>query len=133
MTKIIEEYKEIVDKQVKIAQESGDIPSDYVYSFNEKTWLLTLPQSVMAQKRLLFLMTTYLNDPTFDNDEKLLREVAKQTKVNGAAVNIEQLELGEIEVLKTAYMDGLLLPLFRGGEKAIEKFMQATVQILGQK
>lgn len=133
MTKVIEEYKEIVDKQVKTSQESGDIPMDYVYSFKDKTFLLTLPQSVMAQKRLLFLMTSYLNDPTFENEERLLREVTKQTKVNGVPVNIEQLELGEIEVLKTAYMDGLLLPLFRGGETAVEKFMQATVQNLGLK
>ena len=34
---------------------------------------------------------------------------------------------GEIEVLKLAYTDGLLAPLFLGGDREVRQYMEATV------
>lgn len=124
---IAESYLAAVKKRVDAAQESGDIPSDFVFSFNEKTFVMTLPRSVMAQKKLLHLRTKHLTEPEdFDAEEAFLRAVASNTRVNGAIVNLEQLDLGEIEVMKTAYMDSLLLPLSLGGDKALTTYMKAA-------
>ena len=116
---INEQYLAAIKHNVEAAQETGDIPSDFVFSFNDKTWVLTLPQSVMAQKRLMNLRNKFLSEPdNFAVEEEFLRAIAKNTRLNGNIVNIDQLDYGEVEVLKIAYMDSLLLPLSLGGDKA---------------
>ncbi len=124
---IAENYLAAIKKRVDAAQESGDIPSDFVFSFNDKTFLMTLPHSVMAQKKLLNLRNKHLERPDdFDAEEAFLRMVAANTRINGSVVSLDQLELGEVEVIKTAYMDSLLLPLFLGGDRAVTSYMKAA-------
>lgn len=121
---INEQYLAAIKRNVEAAQETGDIPSDFVFSFNDKTWVLTLPQSVMAQKRLMNLRNKFLSEPdNFAVEEEFLRAIAKNTRLNGNIVNIDQLDYGEVEVLKIAYMDSLLLPLSLGGDKALATYM----------
>lgn len=125
-----EQYLEIVGKQIEQVQKSGDIPETFVYSHADHNWLLTLPRSVMAQKRLVHLRNTFISTGTYEAEEALLKAIVQNTKMDGRDVNLEQLSIGEIEVLKIAYMDGLLLPLSLGGENAVLKYMQATVDNL---
>ena len=121
-------YAEVINKQIEAAQETGDIPELFTYSHNGKKWVLTLPHSVMAQKRLLNARSQYMANPEdFAKEEVFLRLIAQNAKVDGREVMLDQLSLGEIEVLKIAYMDGLLLPLSLGGENAVMKYMEATV------
>lgn len=125
--KIIKAYNEAVDKRIRAAQESGDVPNDFVYSFNGKTWVMVLPQSVMTQKRLLHMRDMMLANPNSpDADEAYIRSIAKYIKVNGVEANVEYLTYGEIEVMKLAYMDGLLNPLSLGGENSVKTYMLAA-------
>ena len=126
-------YRETVDKQIKIAQESGDVPELFTYAHNGKKWILTLPHSVMAQKRLLNARAQHaINPDDFEKEEAFLRLIAQNTKVDGRDVVLDQLSLGEIEVMKLAYTDGLLAPLFLGGDREVRQYMEATVSHLGK-
>jgi hypothetical protein len=126
-------YAETVDKQIEVAQETGDIPALYTYTHNGKKWILTLPHSVMAQKRLLNARAQHMIHPDdFALEESFLRQIAQNAKVDGRDIVLDQLTLGEIEVLKLAYTDGLLAPLFLGGDKEVRQYMEATVSHLGK-
>ena len=126
-------YAETINKQIEIAQQSGDIPESFAYVHNGKKWLLTLPHSVMAQKRILNARGLHAANPEdFAKEEAFLRLVAQNAKVDGREVVLDQLSLGEIEVLKLAYTDGLLAPLFLGGDREVRKYMEATVSHLGK-
>lgn len=127
-------YAEAISKQIEAAQESGDIPELFTYTHNGKKWVLTLPHSVMAQKRLLNARTQHSANPEdFTKEEIFLRMIAQNAKVDGREVVLDQLSLGEIEVLKLAYTDGLLAPLFLGGDRELRKYMEAAVSRLGNK
>lgn len=124
---IIKGYAEAINRQVEIAQETGDIPELFQYTHNGKKWILTLPHSVMAQKRLLNARAQYEAKPEdFSLEEMFLRLIAQNAKVDGREVSLDQLSLGEIEILKLAYTDGLLVPLFLGGDKEVRKYMEAA-------
>ena len=87
----------------------------------------------MAQKRLLNARSQHMANPEdFTLEETFLRLVAQNAKVDGREVVLDQLSLGEIEVLKLAYTDGLLAPLFLGGDREVRKYMEATVSHLGK-
>ena len=121
-------YAETVNRQIEVAQETGDIPELFTYSHNGKKWILTLPHSVMAQKRLLNARAQHMANPEdFSLEETFLRLIAQNAKVDGRDVVLDQLTLGEIEVLKLAYTDGLLAPLFLGGDREVRQYMEATV------
>lgn len=121
-------YAETVNRQIEVAQETGDIPELFTYSHNGKKWILTLPHSVMAQKRLLNARAQHMANPEdFALEESFLRLIAQNAKVDGRDVVLDQLTLGEIEVLKLAYTDGLLAPLFLGGDREVRQYMEATV------
>lgn len=126
-----EQYLDLMSKITERAQSSGDIPETFVYTHNEHQWVLTLPRSVMAQKRLLHARNTFFQTNTYEAEEEMLKLFAQNAKVDGRDVNLNQLSMGEIEVLKIAYMDGLLLPLSLGGETAVMNYMKATVENLG--
>lgn len=121
------QYLDIVDKQIEQVQASGDIPESFMYQHENHNWVLTLPRSVMAQKKLVHLRNDFLVRGTYETEEALLTAIAKNAKMDGRDVILDQLSIGEIEVLKIAYMDGLLLPLSLGGEQAVLKYMQATI------
>lgn len=126
-------YAEVINKQIEAAQETGDIPEVFSYTHNGKKWVLTLPHSVMAQKRLLNARTQHMGDPEdFAKEEVFLRLIATNAKVDGREVILDQLSLGEIEVMKLAYTDGLLAPLFLGGDREVRQYMEATVGHLGK-
>ena len=126
-------YAETINKQIEMAQQSDDIPETFAYVHNGKKWLLTLPHSVMAQKRILNARGLHAANPEdFAKEEAFLRLVAQNAKVDGREVVLDQLSLGEIEVLKLAYTDGLLAPLFLGGDREVRKYMEATVSHLGK-
>lgn len=122
-----EQYLDLVKNKIESVQQSGDIPEMFTYSHEGHNWVLLLPRSVMAQKRLVHLRNAYLVSNSYEAEEALLQALIKNVKMDGREVGLEQLTMGEIEVLKIAYMDGLLLPLSLGGENAVMKYMQATV------
>lgn len=123
-------YFEKVLKKIEAAQASNDIPMSYTFMFEGKQFLLTLPRSVMAQKRLIYMRNQMLSSNTFEAEEAFINAIAENITLNGQPLNINDLEYGEIEVLKTAYMDELLLPLSLGGDKMVGKYMK---QITGLK
>lgn len=126
-------YAEAINKQIEAAQETGDIPELFAYTHNGKKWVLTLPHSVMAQKRLLNARGQHTANPEdFSKEETFLRLIAQNAKVDGREVVLDQLSLGEIEVLKLAYTDGLLAPLFLGGDREVRKYMEATISHVGK-
>lgn len=127
-----EKYTDLMVKRVDDIQKSGDIPELYTYSFNNKSWVLTLPHSVMEQKRILYARNEYATKNTFETEKVLLELIARNSKVDGRQVVLDQLEIGEIEVLKLSYIDGLILPLFLGGDKAILKYMEEVVEHAGK-
>lgn len=120
---IARQYVDAISEKVKIAQESGDIPSTYSYEFNGKQWLLMLPRSVMAQKRMIHVRDEYLRTNSFESEEDLLTMIVANITVSGHQVTVNDLEYGELEALKTAYLDELLLPLSLGGDKAVGTYM----------
>ena len=119
-----EAYMEAIKKRVDAAQQSGDIPTEFVYSHDGHTWLMTLPQSVMAQKHLLHARDEFLQEGSFETEEKFLRLIAPNVRMDGALVNLEMLDMGSLEIMKTAYMDCLLLPLSLGGDKKLAEYMK---------
>jgi len=130
---LVRNYTDIINKQIEAAQETGDIPEVFAYSHGGKKWVLTLPHSVMAQKRLLNARAKHMAEPDeFAHEEAFLRMIAQNAKVDGRDVVLDQLSLGEIEVLKLAYTDGLLAPLFLGGDREVRQYMEATVSHLGK-
>ena len=126
-----EKYTDLMVKRVDELQKGGDIPELYSYEFNNKQWILTLPHSVMEQKRILYARNEYAAKNDFESEQKLLDLIAANAKVDGRQVVLNQLEIGEIEVLKLSYIDGLILPLFLGGDKAVLKYMEAVVEHAG--
>lgn len=126
-------YAEAINKQIEAAQETGDIPELFTYTHNGKKWVLTLPHSVMAQKRLLNARAQHTANPEdFSKEEMFLRLIAQNAKIDGREVVLDQLSLGEIEILKLAYTDGLLAPLFLGGDRELRKYMEATISHIGK-
>lgn len=126
-------YAEAINKQIEAAQETGDIPELFAYTHNGKKWVLTLPHSVMAQKRLLNARAQHTANPEdFSKEEMFLRLIAQNAKVDGREVILDQMTLGEIEILKLAYTDGLLAPLFLGGDRELRKYMEATISHVGK-
>jgi len=124
---VAEQYIQTILQRVDAAQKTGDIPSSFVYAHNDKTWLMTLPHSVMAQKRLVHARDTYLKTQSYEDEEVLLKLIAENTRCNNQPFRLDALEYGEVEVMKTAYMDGLLLPLSQGADKSLSDFMTAAV------
>jgi len=122
-----EQYLDLVKQKIESVQQSGDIPEMFTYSHEGHNWVLLLPRSVMAQKRLLHLRNAFLVSNTYEAEEAMLQAIIKNVKMDGHEITLEQLTMGEIEVLKIAYMDGLLLPLSLGGDNAVMKYMKATV------
>lgn len=127
-----EQYIEVIQKSVKAAQETGDIPELFTYNHNGKKWVLTLPHSVMAQKHLIHIRNKYWETGSFEEEKELLEMIARNANVEGRPVELEQLSLGEIEVMKQAYLDGLLLPLSLGGDHDLMKYMGAMVAHTGK-
>lgn len=123
-------YFEKVLKKIEAAQASNDIPMSYTFMFEDKQFVMTLPRSVMAQKRLVYIRNQMLSSGSFEAEEAFINAIAENITLNGQPLNINDLEYGEIEVLKTAYMDELLLPLSLGGDKMVGKYMK---QITGLK
>lgn len=121
------EYVEAIINKTKNAQESGDIPTSYTFENNDKRWVITLPRSVMAQKRMVHIRNQYLQTGSFDVEEELLNMIVANTMVSGHQVSINDLDYNELEVLKTAYLDELLLPLSLGGDKAVGKYMERVL------
>lgn len=124
---VAEEYIKRVTERVKRAQEANDCPSTYSFTYGNKNWLLMLPRSVMAQKRLMHIRNQYLSTGSYDAEEELLRAIVENVTVDGHSVSINDLEYNEIEVIRTAYLDELLLPLSLGGDKAIGEYMSQTL------
>lgn len=122
-----EKYTEAIKARVEAAQNSGDIPELFDYVHNEKHWVMILPHSVMQQKRMVYARNAYLFQNTYEAEEALLKMIAANTKVDGRPVILDQLSMGEIEVMKLAYMDGLLLPLSLGGDKEVKTYMEAML------
>lgn len=120
-------YIDKVVKKAKVAQETNDIPTTYAFSYNEKDFLMMLPRSVMAQKKMVFVRNEYLSTNSFEKEEELLGMILENTTVGGHSLSINDLDFGEIEVVKTAYLDELILPLSLGGDKAITEYMQKVV------
>jgi hypothetical protein len=120
---VVQQYIEAIAEKAKVAQESGDIPTSYAYDFNDKRWVLTLPRSVMTQKRMIHVRNQYLQTNSFESEEELLGMIVGNTTVAGHQVSVNELEYTELEVLKTAYLDELLLPLSLGGDKAVGTYM----------
>lgn len=127
-----ERYTDLMVKRVDDLQKSGDIPELYSYEFNKKQWVLTLPHSVMEQKRILYARNDYAQKNDFESEKKLLDLIAMNSKVDGRQVILDQLDIGEIEVLKLSYIDGLILPLFLGGDKAVLKYMEDVIGHAGK-
>lgn len=121
-------YVEAISEKVKVAQEAGNVPTSYTYEFNQKNWVLTLPRSVMAQKRMVHVRNEYLRTGSFENEEALLNMIVANMTVSGHQVSLNELDFNEIEVLKTAYMDELLLPLSLGGDKAVGTYMGQVLE-----
>lgn len=124
---VADQYVKTVLRRVEVAQKTGDIPESLVYSHNDKTWLMTLPHSVMAQKRLVHARNKFLEEQSYEAEEELLKLIAENTRCNNQPFRLDALEYGEVEVMKTAYMDGLLLPLSQGVDKSLNDFMQAAI------
>lgn len=124
---VARQYIDVISEKVKVAQESGDIPTAYSYEFNQKQWVLTLPRSVMTQKRMVHVRNEYLRTNSFEDEEALLTMIVANTTVAGHQVSINDLEYGELEALKTAYLDELLLPLSLGGDKAVGTYMESVL------
>lgn len=125
--KIVDDYAEVVKKHAIAAQESGDIPTEFVYSYNGKTWVCLLPRSVMAQKHIMNLRNkTLLYPDDFDVELEFLNMIAKNVQVNGSPVNLELLDYDEVDVMRTAYADCILLPLSLGVDKKIADYMKAA-------
>ena len=122
-----EQYLDLIARVTEVAQKTGDIPEMFTYVHNGHQWVLTLPHSVMAQKRILHARNKFFAEQTFDAEEQMLKLFAQNAKVDGRDVDLNQMTMGELEVFKVAYMDGLLLPLSLGGENEVLKYMQATI------
>lgn len=125
--KVLKSYSEVIKRQVEVAQETGDIPELFTYEHNGKSWVLTLPHSVMAQKRMIYARNKFWESNSYEDEKELLMLIAQNAKVENRPVDIEQLSIGEIEVLKQAYLDGLLLPLSLGGDHELMKYMTDLV------
>lgn len=125
-----EQYLETIDRHTEAVQKTGAIPETYSYEHGGHKWLLMLPRSVMAQKQLIHARNEYFVKGTYDTEEALLKLMAANSKVDGRDVNLNQLTIGELEVLKVAYLDGLLLPLSLGGENAVLTYKKNAVENL---
>ena len=125
-----EEYVKAVNSYATKVQESGDVKLDFVYPFNGKTWVLTLPPSAISQKRLIGLMKDFISDESATSEEAYIKAIIPYCKVGGVQVDLNAISFQELEVLRTAYTDGLLLPLFQGGAKATETYMEAAIKSL---
>lgn len=124
---VAEEYVKRVAERVKRAQEANDCPSVYSFVSGGKQWTLMLPRSVMAQKRLMHIRNQYLSTGSYEAEEDLMRAIVENVTVDGHTITINDLEYNEIEVIRTAYLDELLLPLSLGGDKAISEYMTQTL------
>lgn len=125
-----ENYTKLIEENIKKVQETGIVPEDFVYSFNGKTWLLVIPTGALKQKYLVSLLTEYTRSQTAESEDALIKGIMPYCKVNGELVDVNTINLRELEVLKTAYMDGLLLPLYQGEAQAVEKFMSDAIKNL---
>jgi len=124
---IVKDYLEEIDKRVAEAQKTGAIPNRFEYTYNKQRWELTLPRSVMEQKRLMHARNKYLNSEDFEDEMAFVSLLLSYTKVDGHEITMKQIEFAEVEVLKTAYSDGLLVPLFLGGDTGVKNFMKNVI------
>lgn len=122
-----EKYTETIKARVEAAQKSGDIPELFTYVHNNKKWVMTLPHSVMQQKRLVYARNAFMLNNSFEAEEALLKLIAANTTVDGRPVTIDQLTMGELEVMKLAYLDGLILPLSLGGDRDVMTYMDNVI------
>lgn len=130
MSELNDKYVEVVTNKVKAAQENNDIPMSYRFTLGDKHFVCDLPRSVMEQKHLIHARNEMLGTRTFEAEAEFIKMIARNTTLNDRPLNLNDLDYGEIEVLKTAYIDELLFPLSQGGDKTIEQYMKAVV---GQK
>jgi len=126
---VAQEYIDVITQKVKAAQETGDIPGSYAFELGKKKVTMCLPRSVMAQKHMVHVRNNYLQTNSFEDEELLINMIVSNTTVDGHQVSVNDFDFSELEVLKTAYMDELLLPLSLGGDKAVGTYMG---QVLGK-
>lgn len=123
-----EKYTEAIKARVEAAQKSGDIPELFDFVHNDKHWVMTLPHSVMQQKRMVYARNADSVQNNYELEAELLRLIAANTTVDGRPVILDELSMGELEVMRLAYMDGLLLPLSLGGDKDVKVFMEGMIK-----
>lgn len=122
-------YTQAIKARVEAAQNSGDIPELFDFVHNNRRWVMTLPHSVMQQKRMVYARNAFIMQNTFEAEAELLKLIAANTTVDGRPVVLDQLSIGELEVMKLAYLDGLILPLSLGGDKDVTTYMEAMAKI----
>lgn len=123
-----EKYTEAIKARVEAAQKSGDIPELFDFVHNGKHWVMTLPHSVMQQKRMVYARNNFIMQNTFEAEAELLKLIAANTTLDNRPVVLDQLSIGELEVMKLAYLDGLILPLSLGGDKDVATYMQMMAE-----
>ena len=63
----------------------------------------------------------------FESDEALTKAIVENITIDNHAITVNDLEYDELEVVKTAYMDKLLLPLSLGGDKAVTNYKKTVL------
>ena len=122
-----EQYLDLVKKKIESVQQSGDIPEMFTYSHEGHNWVLLLPRSVMAQKRLVHLRNAYLISNSYEAEEALLQALIKNAKMDGHEVGLEQLTMGEIEVFKkSAYKEAAYLLGTKLSDEEIEEYIDSN-------
>ena len=88
---------------------SGDIPELFDFVHKGKQWVMVLPHSVMQQKRLVYARNAFIMQNTFEAEAELLKLIAANTTLDGRPVVLDQLSIGELEVMKLAYKKKVLV------------------------
>lgn len=127
---LLKQYTDAVSKRIEAAQRDGTVSSSFMYSFGGHEWVLVLPHSVMEQKRLVHLRSEYAMTGSFEAEKEFLEAIIPLCKCDSHNMNVNDFSLGELEVLKMAYSDGLIAPLFQGGDRAVTMFMEETLKRL---
>ena len=78
---------------------------------------------------MVYARNAFIMQNTFEAEAELLKLIAANTTVDGRPVVLDQLSIGELEVMKLAYLDGLILPLSLGGDKDVTTYMEAMAKI----
>lgn len=121
---IAKEYADFIDAKIESLQGTGEVPNRYSFTHNGRHIVMVLPRSVMAQKRMLFLRNKMVTEGTFEAESEFIRAIVDNTQVDGRQLTVEDFTAAELEVLKLAYTDGLIIPLFLGGDQAVRSYME---------